>query len=451
MQFLNRIEELQRLHDALNKDIANFVVIYGRRRCGKSRLIRQILTNKDICFMADKSESAQQRYLFSREVSKIIQGFDKVIYPDWTVLLETLNDRIQKKTTVCLDEFPYLVKSTPELPSIIQRLIDHKEKLSFNLILCGSSQQMMHSLVFDSSEPLYGRADEIIKIKPLKLKYIKDALRCSFEEAVEEYSVWGGVPRYWELRQSQPDLFSAIKYHVFSTQGVLYDEPNRLFVDDMRDTVHSFTILSLIAAGCNRLSEIAARLEKPATNLSNPLDKLIKLGYIERETPFGENTKNGKKSLYKISDPFLRFYFKFVVPNRSSIEFEKIDMVLQNVRKDFNNYVSEQWEKLCRDYVQTNKIANIQFENPARWWGNISKNEMFEFDIVAISPDKKNLLVGECKWSDKVLNEKKLLEEITQKAEKVPSFQNKTVVPVLFLKQNKHKSKNILLPKDIIQ
>jgi len=450
MRFLNRIQERKRLTDAFLREESSLIVIYGRRRCGKSRLIREVLSSDDVYFMADKSESIQQRALLSKEISKVVPGFDRINYQDWDILFETLNYRLKKRFTICLDEFPYLVKSTPELPSIIQKWTDNKENLNFNLILCGSSQQMMYSLVFDSSEPLYGRADEILKIEPLDIRYLKEAIACTPIRAVEEYSVWGGVPRYWELRNNQSDLFEAIKYHVFSSKGVLYDEPIRLFLDDMRDSVQPFTILSLIAAGCNRLSEIAARLGKPATNLSNPLDKLISLGYIEREIPFGENVKNSKKSLYKISDPFLRFYFHYVVPNRSAIESENIEKIITGIRNNFNDYVSLQWERCCRDYVRKNQINGITFENVSRWWGNIDKSNQVEFDVVALSEDNKTLLVGECKWSDSEINEEKLLIEISEKAKKMPSASNKKIIPVLFLKQSKHKVENVFFPEDIL-
>lgn len=144
--------------------------------------------------------------------------------------------------------------------------MEHKEDLQYSLILCGSSQQLMRGLVMDASAPLFGRADEIMKIKPMTVPYLKEVLSCTDVEAIEEYIVWGGVPKYWELRRSEDSLPSALLAHLFSSQSILYDEPLRLFLDDMRDTVHSFTILSLIASGCYRLSEIAARLGKPATN-----------------------------------------------------------------------------------------------------------------------------------------------------------------------------------------
>jgi AAA+ ATPase superfamily predicted ATPase len=332
IKFVNRIEEQQRLKKALGREGASFIVMYGRRRCGKSRLIKEVLSPSDIYFMADQSEAVQQRSLLAKVTGKNIAGFDKVIYPDWKTFFENLNVRLQQKITLCLDEFPYLVKNAPELPSVIQHLMDDKAQLKFNLILCGSSQQLMQGLVFDRTAPMFGRADEIMKIQPMPPAYLQEVLNCSATEAIEEYSVWGGIPRYWELRSAGKNLRQTLAWHLLTSQGVLYDEPMRLFLDDMRDTVHSFTILSLIAAGCCRLSEIAGRLEKPANHLAAPIDKLLMLGYIEREMPFDENYKNSKKSIYRIADPFLHFYFRFVVPNRSFIEIGQTDSVLKKIK-----------------------------------------------------------------------------------------------------------------------
>ncbi|MDR0830007.1 MAG: ATP-binding protein [Prevotellaceae bacterium] len=452
MKFVNRISEQVRLKKSFQMENVSFVVLYGRRRCGKSRLIRQVLTTDDVYFMADQSESAQQRVLLAKVIAELITGFDKVVYPDWETLFETFNLRLTNKITLCLDEFPYLVKSASELPSILQKMWDKKEQLKFNLVICGSSQQLMHGLVLDSTAPLFGRANEIMKIKPMQLPYIQEILQCSDIETIEEYSVWGGIPRYWELRLSETNLSEALKKHLLSSQGILYDEPMRLFLDDMRDTAHSFTILLLIAAGCHRLSEIAARIGKPATNLSAPLEKLVSLGYIEREVPFGENYKNSKRSLYKIADPFLNFYFNYVVPYRSFIEIEQSDVILTRIKKHFSEYVSFYWEKLCREAVPFLTVNGVRFNSAARWWGNPSKDMSIELDVVAVSPDEKFLLVGECKWSDKALSTDEFFAELERKVALLPFAQGKTVIFALFLKHKpvNNCNKAIFLPEDIL-
>jgi len=451
MNFVNRTEEQARISKILSAEKAGFIVVYGRRRCGKSTLLKQALTEKDIYFMADQTESTQQITLLAQTIAIQIEGFDLVKYPNWEALFTTLNQRVTERITLCFDEFPYLAKSSHELPAIIQKLIDKGEN-RFHLIICGSSQQLMHGLIIDSSAPLYGRADLILKVKPMKLPYLQEVLQCNSIDAITEFSVWGGVPRYWELRLQEKSLMDALQMHLFSSLGTLIEEPLRLFVDDMRDTAQSYTILSLIGNGVHRLSEIAARLEKPSTSLGGPLEKLVQLGYIERELPFGENEKNSKKSYYKIADPFVNFYFTFVVPNRSLIEIDKGNLVLERLTKSFPGYTSLWWEKICRQAVSGSEINGFTWGFARSWLGNVSRDERIEIDVVAESTNGKALLVGECKWTESE-NAPRLIYELEEKAQKLPFSKGKTIIPCLFLKTNPVDkiTQRVFLPDDIVK
>lgn len=450
MKFVDRIEENKRLKQVLNAVNPTFTVIYGRRRLGKSTLITRMLGANDVYYLADQTDSRLQREVLAKMIAPIIPGFDKVIYPDWNVFFDMLNDRTTNKFTLCIDEFPYLVGSSSELPSILQNKIDSK-RLKFNLIVCGSSQQLMYGLVLDATAPLYGRADAILKITPIKVSYIQEALGVSAIEAVEEYAVWGGVPRYWELREGYANLREAIVSNLLSVNGTLYEEPIKLFKDDFNDIVKTTTIMSYVGAGAHRLSEIAGRCGEISTNLSRPLAKLISLGYLTKEIPFGENEKNSKKSLYKISDSFMNFYFKFIIPNRSFIEIGRISPILENLDTHFSDSVGDYWEKLCRETVSGNKIDGITYGMARRWWGNVSREERIELDVVAESLDKKYLLVGECKWTSGE-NSDLLLAELKKKADKLPFAKNHIIITKLFLKHPPVGTmENVLLPKDVLK
>lgn len=449
MKFVDRIEEIKRLNQALNAKKTTFTVIYGRRRLGKSTLITRVLKKNDVYYSADRTDAGLQREVLAKMIASAISGFDKVIYPDWNVFFDTLNDRTTKKFTLCLDEFPYLVGSSPELPSILQNKIDSK-RLKFNLIVCGSSQQLMYGLVLDASSPLYGRADAILKISPIRIPYIQEALGVSPMEAVEEYAVWGGIPRYWELRENYANLREAIEGNLLSVNGTLYEEPMMLFKDDVKDMVKTATIMSYVGAGAHRLSEIAGRSGEIATNLSRPLAKLISLGYLTKDIPFGEHEKSSKKSLYKIGDPFMNFYFRFILPNRSFIEVGRISPILSTLDNYFSGYVGDYWEKLCRETVSGNEIDGITYGVARRWWGSVAKNERMELDVVAESLDKKYLLAGECKWTAKE-NSDRLLASLREKAEKLPFAKNHTIIAKLFLKNPPNGTQtNVLLPEDVI-
>lgn len=238
---------------------------------------------------------------------------------------------------------------------------------------------------------------------------------------------------------------------LLSANGTLYEEPMKLFKDDINDIVKTSTIMSYVGLGANKLSEIAGRCGEVSTNLSRPLAKLVTLGYLEKEIPFGEDEKNSKKSLYKISDPFMNFYFRFIVPNRSFIELGRIKPILSAYDTQFASYVGYYWEKLCRESVSGNEIDGITYGMARRWWGNTSRTEKIEVDVIAESLDKKYLLVGECKWTAGE-NADRLLSELKAKAEKLPFAKNHIIIPKLFLKiQPSNESRDVLLPTDVIQ
>ena len=459
-KLIDRGAELERINEALHRENTQFIVIYGRRRIGKSELIKRIVKvrHKAIYFLSDTSSETVQRAAFSKVVASVIDGFDKVIYPDWESLFRSFNNQLSERMLVCLDEFPYLVKSCDALPSIIQKLLNEKI-LKFDLILCGSSQQLMHGYVLNRQSPLYGLANEIIKMQPIPARYMEMAMECDAVQAVEEYAIWGGVPRYWELRRDYPDEETAIRKVLLDPQGPLIEEPQRLLRDDMRDTVQASTLLTIIGNGANKLSEIATRAGKDSSTISEPLSKLRDLGYISREIPFGESPKKSKKGLYHINDSLLRFHYQFIVPYRSVLELGRIDVVMQVVRAQLPQFIGQCWELLCREYVSGNIIDGVAYNVASRWWGKIFPPEdkdgkMVELDVVAESIDKKHILIGECKWTHDE-DADRLMDILEKKAKYLPFIKKgQEVHLVLFLKESPThcvKGMHIFLPSDVMK
>lgn len=450
--FVNRKKELQRLSAALQGDKSKLIVIYGRRRLGKSTLLKQLIREGDLYFSADMRSKPLQIDALAKTIEPIIPGFSGVIYPDWESLFINFNHALKKRTTLVLDEFPYLVKNSPELPSVIQKIVDNKINKKFHLVLCGSSQQMMYGITLDSTSPLYGRCDEIIRIRPMGIYWLKEYLSVKDIRAVEEFSIWGGVPRYWEIRKRHKNPEEAVKYNLLDPDGVLYDEPERLIRDEMRTSVLAFSVLSLIATGSNRISEIAGRLGKPATQLSRIMALLIDLGYIKRESPFGVPAKSSKKTLYKIADPFVRFYFTFVMPNKSSLEYGLSDRVWGEIHAGKDRYVAAHWEALCRTAVPLLTFRDIRFDRASRWWGTGLDHKMMEIDVVAETADKKTILIGEAKWSDHV-SVHKLTTQLNRKCENIPFAKNRKIVKALFLKRpvtGVDENISIIYPGDVV-
>ncbi len=454
MKFVDRNEETARLREALGKEKSTLTIVYGRRRLGKSTLVKRVLTESDIYFLADRSEAKHQRSVLAQVAAQTFPDFDKVSYPDWEAIFRALNYRAERHFTICIDEFPYLASQSPEIASALQKLLDEKS-LRYNIVLCGSSQSMMYGLFLDATAPLYGRADVIMRLNPIRLPYIQEALQLRAENAVEEYAVWGGVPRYWELREGKNSLAEALWQNVLSANGTLYEEPAKLFLDDIKDLVKVSTIMSYIGGGANRLSEIAGRCGEPSTNLSRPLKKLIDLGFLLREVPYGSDESNTKKSLYKIADPFMAFYYQFVVPNRSFIELGRLKPVEEALSKHFPEYVSRQWESLCRNAVTGNELDGVLYGQAKRWWGSVlnecGKPVQMEIDVVAESLDRKTLLVGECKWTTGE-NGKPLEVELLRKASLLPFAKGHSVKAKLFLRQKPLDGfGDTLLPTDVLR
>ena len=458
MKFLDRKDEIAELKRVLNHTTpAKLVVVYGRRRLGKSTLIKHVLSADDIYYMAGDLVDNVQLEMLQDLLSQKFPEIGMAKFTGWEELFLIINRLSEHQFTLCLDEFPYMVKHSPELPSIIQRLIDAKI-LKYNLIICGSSQRMMQEMILSQSEPLYGRADAILDVRPIPLPYLQEGLHLDADTTIEEYSIWGGVPRYWELREEYSSLTEAIRGMLLGPTTVLYDEPKKLFLDDMKVTVQSESLMAVIAGGANRLSEIAARMGREATSLSAPLDRLIQMTYIRREIPFGESPNKSKKGIYRINDPMMDFYYSFIMPNMSSLARGRRSIVMQKIERDFSGYVSRHWEHLCREAVSGNMMFGYQWDEAGRWWGTVPCEEKgsfkeMEFDVLAESTDGRALLVGECKWTNPEIASE-LHRKLLNKVNKLPFAQNKEIVTVLFLK-NKPKdfpvSINILYPQDVIQ
>ncbi|MEW6744641.1 MAG: ATP-binding protein [Planctomycetota bacterium] len=434
LPFLDRREELARLRTLLADRERGLAVLYGRRRCGKSRLLLEALkSSRSAYYVGDDREGAVQRAAVATAIGRLLPGFDKVTYPDWDALLGRWYSEAPPKGVLVLDEFPSLVSAAPELASLLQKHVDQGPLKPVHLVLAGSSQRMMQGLVLDRSAPLFGRAREILRIDPLPAGWIQKALAEKDPvRAVEAYAVWGGVPRYWELAADHANLMDAVSALVLSPLGVLHDEPTGLLLDDLREIAQAASILSLIGSGIHRLSELAARLEKPATSLAHPMRRLLDLGMVGRETPHGTSPRDSKRTLYRISDPFLRFWFRFVEPNRSALETMPLERVAREVGRDLGQHVAGVWEDLARASVPRLRAFGYEWKPASRWWGPGLDRKPMEIDLVAESADGAAVLFGEVKWGVEV-DPSHLLAALHRKAANWPFSSGRKPCFVAFL------------------
>lgn len=431
MDFIDRKEEMMRLNKVHASKAGGLIVIWGRRRIGKTRLLLEWTKKQQgLYWVADESSAAIQRRYFARALDEYFPGFSKAEYTDWGQFFDRLTTETKHanwKGPLVIDELPYLIAASKELPSILQRWIDHDVKQTkITVILSGSSQSMMQGCVLNYNAPLYGRATELFKLNPLPVGYIEKGLAIkSHRKIIEAYTLWGGVPRYWELASSyKNNIEKSASDLVLHPSGPLHQEPHRLLLEEMPSAISLRPILDVIGSGVHRLSEIAARLNQPATSLSHPLIRLQELGLVKREIPFGESEKSGKTALYKINDPFFRFWFNVVAPRRGLLADTNQPYRLSLIKKMLPNLISQTWEELCLSYVsKAKKLANITQWMPAKrfWKGNGP-----EWDIVSECIDQKYLLLGEAKWPITKVTEKyieKILTELQSKG--IPQINSK--------------------------
>lgn len=400
MKFIDRKQEMKRLMQAAKTEGAGLVVIWGRRRLGKSRLLTEWCQQSNGTYwVADESAPAIQRQYLAEELQAVFPGFADVPYPDWSSLLNRLSREARQTNwhgPLVLDEFPYLTTGAPELPSVLQRWIDReKREGGILLALSGSSQRMMMDSVLNADAPLYGRSDQILKLDPLLPGHIGYALDImSPQSLLDFYTCWGGVPRYWELAQPFHEQHrEAVDELVLSPLGVLHDEIERLLRQEMPSAIPLRPILDAIGMGAHKSSEIAARLQTPATSITRSLQQLQQLGYIQREVPYGENEKLSKKALYHLEDPFLRLWFQIVAPHRGSLQTASKAARLKMLDTYWPHIRANAWEALCRQAVPRLGLLNRQWQPAGRYW----KSNESEWDVVSTSLDNEITLLGECK------------------------------------------------------
>ena len=452
LPFFDRAEERAALAQFVSGVEGGFGVLFGRRRCGKSRLLQESLpAGRSTYYVGDDRESAIQRAALAVEIGRRLPGFDAVRYPDWDALLSRFFREAPAGSVLALDEFPALVHAAGEFPSVLQKHLDRRPPASVHVVIAGSSQRMMQGLVLDRAAPLFGRATAIIPVRPLPAAWIQKALPVRGPvEAIEAFAVWGGVPRYWELAADHPSLQQALRALVLSPLGVLHDEPSRLLLDDLRDTTQAASILSLVARGSHRLSEIAARIEKPATSLVRPMQRLLDLGLVQREMPFGSSLRDTKRTLYKVSDPFLRYWFRFVEPAWSRLESRQFDAVEADIARTFPHHVAGVWEELARASVSGLSAFGHSWGPASRWWGTGLNRQPMEIDVVAESDDESSILLGEAVWShggDAAAR----LAALRQKATVFPLRAGRTVHLALFLaRPARVKGARVFTPRHVL-
>ncbi len=419
-QFIDRKSELEALRNAFESDKAELIMIYGRRRVGKTSLVLKSVEGfEHLYFLADERSEGENLSEFRKKVSEFL-GDDVIARSDldWVELFRIIAER--GKGVVVIDELPYLVEGNPAFPSVLQKAWDlHLQGSRIKLILVGSSIGMMERLLGHKS-PLYGRRTMQIEVKPLKYWHVPEFLpNCSAEDWLRVYGVADGIPLYLNQFDAGP-FWENVERLFLRKESPLYTEAEFLLRQEFREPARYFSILKAIAFGKTSFGEIVNFTGFDRGTVSRYLDNLARIRVVRKVYPaFEPEARRNRR--YELADNYFRFWFRFVYPNRERIERELYSEVLDEVRRNFDHYMGAVFERAAGDFLW----RKFAFEKGGRWW---KKGQ--EIDFVGVR--NCTAYFFEAKWSTLSYREAVgILKGLKEKAEKVKTGAEKRLFGIV--------------------
>ena len=413
--FYCREEELRTMNNRYKKGHFECVVIYGRRRVGKTALINEFCKGKPTVYFSALNASSQENLEALSKAIYTCQNSDSTSTPTYRSYEDALEAitgmAMEKRLVFVIDEYPYLAKAEKSISSRLQHIIDHSWQDSrIYLILCGSSMSFMEYQVLGYESPLYGRRTAQFKIQALTYREITEfhpELKAADQALL--YGVTGGIPHYINKLDVESNLDEALLDNLFSTSSYLFEEPENLLKQELREPAIYNSVISAIAAGASHSNEISTKVGLESGVCAKYLKVLLDLGILKKETPITE--KPGKKTIYAIDDNFFRFWYRFVPRNMSVISAGRMRLIYeQAVKRFYPDYMGLVFEKMCQEYLlRYAKDLPILLSNVGQWWGTDSKTRKeVQIDIVGAPVDGNEYLIGSCKYR----NEKIGIEEL---------------------------------------
>ena len=413
--FYCREEELFAMNRRYEKGMFECIVIYGRRRVGKTALINEFCQGKPVIYFSALNASAQENL---EALSKAIYtcknpaGTNAPTYRSFSDALDEITLLAQEERLIfVIDEYPYLAKSYPSISSRLQHIIDHfwqNGKLYF--ILCGSSMSFMEYQVLGYESPLYGRRTAQFKIHALtyrEMTVFHPELPAASQALL--YGITSGIPHYINKLDVEGDLDEAILNNLLHPSSYLFEEPENLLKQELREPAIYNSIISAIAGGASRANEISTKVGLESGVCAKYLRVLLDLEILQKETPITE--KPGKKTIYRIHDNFFRFWYRFVPGNMSLISAGRIRQVYeQAIKRYYSDYMGLVFEKMCREYLlRYAQSLPILLNEVGQWWGTDARTRKeVQIDIVGTSVEENKFLIGSCKYR----NEKVGVDEL---------------------------------------
>lgn len=403
--FINRTEEMEILEEIARSDRAELVLIYGRRRVGKSTLLIEFAKrHRALYLLADVSKN-----ILEILANQIKDRF--VRFGNWEDFFEFLYESDYE--IIIIDEFQYLYMVNKAFPTQLQRWWEKIKERNKKIILCGSMISTIYKIAKGYGSALYGRKTREIKIEPLKFyDVIHFFPKLSLEKIVKIYSVVGGIPRYVEEFDPKLSLEKNIKKKILNKTSFLYNEPMNLLFEEFRDPASYISIILSIVQGYRRFNEISSFSGIGENKLSKYLMVLERVDIIEKDMPVTEKKIKVKRTRYRVKDNFYNFWFRYVFPNRVLLERNEVDKVYNLIMKDFNSYVGKTFEDIVIQIFPRLKI--MDYDRVGRWW-----HKDKEIDIVAINDKERKILLGEVKWKSRVDCDS-IVKKLKEKAEYVP-------------------------------
>lgn len=434
--FIGRKQELQFLEDKYNSKGGQLIVVYGRRRVGKTETLREFCKNKPHIFYSCReiSDKLQLRSFSEKLLREKIPAASYVKeFADWETAFRNVAELPygDNKKLIIIDEFPYMCKNNESIPSILQNLWDEQLKdENVMIVLCGSAMSFIEKELLAEKNPLYGRATGIYKMEAMGFY---DAVQFfpnyTDKEKIIAYSVLGGIPHYLAQFDPAKSLDDNIKKNILTKGCILYSEVEFILRQELRETPLYNTIIESVALGNTKLNDISTKsLIDDTSKTSVYLKNLIELQIVEREFSVDDGTKeraNNNRGLYRLTDNFFRFWYAFVFTNISELEGGDVDGVFEYaIKPQIHEFAALGFEDVCREYIREMQKENklpFRYKRMGRWWGKttvrrkeITETKETEIDLLAVSEKSDKYLVGECKFKGKPFSYSEYLDTIVK-------------------------------------
>ncbi|MCI9615011.1 MAG: ATP-binding protein [Dorea sp.] len=407
MMFYCREKEIRTMNQRFDKGNFECIVIYGRRRVGKTALINEFCKGKPAIYFSALNASAQENLEALSKAIYLYKNPGEVnapVYQNYENALDAVTEIAKERRVVfVIDEYPYLAKSERSISSRLQHVIDHIWQNSrLFLILCGSSMSFMEYQVLGYESPLYGRRTAQFKVQALTYREVTAFHQglCVEDQALL-YGITGGVPHYINKLEVEGDLDEAVKENLLNTSSYLFEEPENLLKQELREPAIYNSVISAIAGGASHANEIATKVGLESGICAKYLRVLLELGILKKETPIME--KAGKKTIYIIDDNFFRFWYRFVPGNMSAISAGRMEQIYERaIRPYFSDYMGLIFEKMCLEYLlRYAQDLPILLSDAGQWWGTDPKTRKeVQIDIVGVPVEGQEYIIGSCKYKN---------------------------------------------------